>query len=113
MALRVFPKLIYGEGHAYSNPFSGAGTLQSVREITLEEIKQFHATWFKPNHATMIVVGDTSLEEILPVIEARFNQWEPGEIPAKNISRVAKPDSTSLYLIDLSLIHISEPTRPY
>lgn len=100
MALRVFPKLIYGEGHAYSNPFSGAGTLQSVREITLEEIKQFHATWFKPNHATMIVVGDTSLEEILPVIEARFNQWEPGEIPAKNISRVAKPDATSLYLID-------------
>jgi len=23
MALRILPKIIYGEGHAYSNPFSG------------------------------------------------------------------------------------------
>jgi zinc protease len=100
MALRVFPKLIYGEGHAYSNPFSGAGTLQSVQAITLEEIEQFHTTWFKPNHATMIVVGDTSLEEILPVIEARFSDWQPGEIPSKNVSRIEKPETTTLYLID-------------
>src|SRR5207237_3363042 len=30
MALRVFPKLLYGPDHAYGNPFTGSGTTESV-----------------------------------------------------------------------------------
>lgn len=100
MALRVFPKLLYGEGHAYSNPLTGSGTEQAVSAITVDDLKKFHQTWFKPNHATLIVVGDTTLDEIAPKIEEIFKDWAPGDTPAKNIGEVTQPEKTTVYLID-------------
>ncbi len=100
MGLRVFPKLIYGEGHAYSHPLTGSGTLESVNNIKLETLKAFHETWFKPNHATLIVVGDTTLAEILPTLEKQFSSWRPGDIPVKNIGTISKPAKTQIYLVD-------------
>ncbi|MDH5311850.1 MAG: insulinase family protein, partial [Gammaproteobacteria bacterium] len=34
MALRLFPKLLYGEGHAYALPLTGSGTEESVARIS-------------------------------------------------------------------------------
>ena len=100
MGLRVFPKLVYGENHAYSNPFTGSGTLDSVSKISLDELRNFHNTWFKPNHATMIVVGDTSMSEVLPRLERHFSSWKPGTTPTKNINQVERPKETQIYLVD-------------
>jgi zinc protease len=100
MALRVFPSLIYGEGHAYANPFSGAGTVDSVTEITLADLKSFHSTWFKPNNATMIVVGDITMDQALPLLEEKFSKWQKGEVPTKNISEVTRATTPTIYLID-------------
>ena len=100
MSLRVFPKLIYGENHAYSNPLTGSGTLDSVQGITADHLKGFHKTWFKPNHATMIVVGDITMEEVLPKLTEQFSSWKKGDIPQKNISQVAKRKKIDVFLID-------------
>ena len=100
MALRIFPKLVYGENHAYSNPFSGSGTVESVRNISLDDLHKFHKTWFKPNNATLIVVGDTTIDEMLPKLEAKFGQWKPADVPQKNISMVERASKPSIYLID-------------
>jgi zinc protease len=100
MGLRVFPKLVYGKGHAYSNPLTGSGTLESVSGISLQQLKEFHGTWFKPNHATLVVTGDTTMAEVVPRIEKVFGQWQAGDIPQKNISQVKLRDKTQLYLVD-------------
>ncbi|MEK6375026.1 MAG: pitrilysin family protein [Acidobacteriota bacterium] len=100
MALRVLPRLIFGGTHAYGNPFTGSGTEQSVAKITRDDLVKFHQTWFKPNNATLIVVGDTTLAEIQPKLEALFASWKPGETPKKNISNVPYNDKPVVYLID-------------
>ena len=100
MALRVLPRLIFGGAHAYGNPFTGSGTEQSVAKITRDDLVKFHQTWFKPNNATLIVVGDTTLAEIQPKLEALFASWKPGETPRKNISNVPYNDKPVVYLID-------------
>ena len=100
MALRVFPPLIYGPGHAYSLPMTGSGTEASVAALQRTDLVDFHATWFKPNNATMIVVGDTNLAKITPHLEALFAAWTPGDIPEKTISTVALPEHTRVVLID-------------
>ncbi len=100
MALRVFPPLIYGPGHAYSLPMTGSGTEASVAALQRTDLVDFHATWFKPNNATMIVVGDTNLAEITPHLETLFAAWTPGDIPEKTISTVALPEHTRVVLID-------------
>src|SRR5881394_3134098 len=100
MALRVFPKILYGSGHAYGNPLTGSGTEASVEKLTRPDMKKFHDTWFKPNNATLIIVGDTTLNEIKPRVEKQFGGWKSGDVPSKNISPVEPQQKPMIYLID-------------
>lgn len=100
MGLRVLPALIYGKGHAYSEPLTGSGTRDSVSKITRDDLLKFHSTWFKANHATLVVVGDTTLAELRPKLEKVFGAWKPGEIPKKNIGTVQPPEKSVVYLVD-------------
>ena len=100
MAQRVLPRILYGEGHAYSNPLTGSGTEESVGALDVDALQAFHDTWFKPNNATLIVVGDITMDDLLPAIESRFASWEAGDVPAKNLADVAPQPETVVYLID-------------
>jgi zinc protease len=100
MALRVMPALIYGKGHAYSEPWTGSGTAESVTKLTREDMVNFHAAWFKPNHSTLIVTGDTTLAEMKPKLEQLFAAWQAGDTPKKNVAAVAPADRSVVYLMD-------------
>jgi zinc protease len=100
MALRILPSLLYGEGHAYSVPMTGSGTEQSVAAITRDDLEKFHSTWFKPNNATLVVVGDTTLAEIQPKLESLLASWKRGDTPKKNVGTVAMNDKPVVYMID-------------
>jgi len=100
MVLRVFPKFLYGEGHAYSQPFSGSGYEESVSKITRDDILKFYTTWIKPNNATLVVVGDIEMKDLVAKVEKRFGSWKQGEIPKKNLAPVAVKQSNKLYLMD-------------
>ena len=100
MALRILPRLLYGDGHAYSAGMTGSGTEESVAAMTRDDLVKFHSTWFKPNNATLIVVGDTTLAEIRPKLDKLFTRWLPGEVPKKTLSAVARPVKPRVFLID-------------
>jgi zinc protease len=100
MGLRVLPLLLYGAGHAYGQPLTGSGTEASVRGITRNDLVQFHETWFKPNHGTIVAVGDISMPELTAKLERAFASWKPGSVPAKNVTTVASRDSKRVYLLD-------------
>ena len=100
MALRVFPKLLYGPGHAYSNPLTGSGTEETAQKMAVSDLAKFHQSWFKPNHSTVVVVGDTTLAEIQPKLEKLFKDWKPGDVPKKDIRTVSMPDQPTVYLMD-------------
>jgi len=100
MGMRVLPGLLYGKQHPYGNPMTGSGTEKSVASITRDVLAKFHQTWFKPNNATLIVVGDTTLQEIVPLLERYFQEWKPGSVPRKNIAAVAHQPKSVVYLID-------------
>jgi zinc protease len=100
MAQRVMPAILYGQGHAYGNPFSGSGNERSLAAITRNDLARFHQTWFRPNNATLVVVGATTLEEITPKLERLFRGWARGDVPRKNIPDVTPPERPTVYLID-------------
>ena len=100
MALRVVPALIYGKGHPYALPFTGTGTEASVGKMTREDLAKFHDTWFKPNNATLLVVGDISMAEIKPKLEKLLASWKPGDVPQKTVPKVPQPEKNAVYLID-------------
>jgi len=100
MALRVFPQLLYGTNHAYGNPLTGSGTEATVSAMTRDDLVRFHRTWFKPNHATLVVVGDISLAELQPKIARLFSRWPGGDVPQKNVGTVADQPRPLVYILD-------------
>jgi zinc protease len=95
-ALRIEPRLVYGAGHAYGV----LATEQTVAALTPEDLARYHAVWFQPKGATLVVVGDTTMAELLPKLEARFGAWAPKPTPVKNIAPVEPPKTPVIYLVD-------------
>ena len=101
-ALRVLPPLLYGEGHPYAIPFSGTGTEASIAALTRDHLVAYHDAHVRPEGATLVVVGDTTMAEIKPKLEAAFGDWKgKGEAPAAAVvPMVQRPSSTRVFLID-------------
>jgi zinc protease len=100
MPLRVLPGLLYGAGHAYGNSLTGSGTTESVEKLTREDLVKFHSVWFRPNNSTLVIVGDTRLDEIKPKLEKLFATWKSSDVPKKNIDTVSLPAKSAVYIMD-------------
>lgn len=100
MAFRVFPILLYGEDHPYGTPFTGSGYTDTVSKLTREDMVAFKEKWLAPNNATMLVVGDTTLDEIKPKIEAAFKNWTGTSASKIDIATAEPPAKSKIYLID-------------
>ncbi len=100
MGLRVLPTFLFGKDHPYDESFVGTGTTASVSKMTRDDLIKFHDTYYKPNNATLLIVGDTSMAEITPKLEKLFANWKSGEVPALNVPKVPDPDKDVVYLID-------------
>jgi zinc protease len=100
IALRVLPPLLFGEGHPYAMPLSGSGTVASVEKLTREDLKRFHGEWYRPNNSTLVIVGDTTLAQMKPLLEAAFGTWQKAAVPAHAIPVMTTPVKSGVYLID-------------
>ena len=102
IAYRLLPPLLYGEGHAYAIPFTGSGTEEAITSLDRDDLVAFHRDWLRPDNARFIVVGDISMEEIVPLLEKHFGDWEAPATPrpVKNVTTVARPDRPRVYLVD-------------
>ena len=99
LAFRLMPGLLFGAGHPYGNPLTGSGTTASVKKLTRDDAVKWWSTWFKPNAATLLVVGDTTLAEVKPRLERAFGGWKQGEVPKKSIG-AGTPAAPGVYLVD-------------
>ncbi len=98
-ALRVLPGLLYGEDHVYGGSLSGAGTEASIQGISGESLEAFHATWFRPNNTTLVVVGATTLSEIVPKLEDAFGAWESAPIPERPLGGAAPSVDPGVFVL--------------
>ena len=101
-ALRVLPPLLYGEGHAYAIPFTGSGTEASIAALTRADLVAYHRDWVRPENATLVVVGDTTMAQIVPLLENHLGDWK-GEGAGKAgvaVTQVARPGAPRVFLID-------------
>ena len=100
MGLRVLPELLYGKDHAYSNPFTGSGTEASVNKMTRNDLFAFHRSWYAPNNATLVVVGDVKEDELKNKLETKLASWKPVVVPQKNIKNVSIAEKPTVYIMD-------------
>ena len=75
MVSNLIPEILYGEDHPYAKPFSGNGTRESIQWMSRDDLVNYKNRFIAPSNGTLILVGDTTLDEILPILEAQFGSW--------------------------------------
>ena len=84
-------------------PSTGSGTAAGVKAVTRDDLIAWHKTWIRPDNATLFVVGDTSLEELLPLLETGFGGWKADAAVAKGSKAfppIPTPKGGRIILID-------------
>lgn len=101
-AYRVLPKLIFGDNHAYSIPFTGSGTEESINSLTRADLVAHADNWLRPDISRLVIVGDTTEAEIKPLLEKYLGQWQAPAAPApsKQFTEVQPQQEARVYLID-------------
>jgi zinc protease len=102
--------LTYGLEH----PYGEMTTETTVENIVLDDCKNYYETYFKPNAAYMVVVGDISPAKAKKQVEKYFGSWERGEIPEHTYEMPALPGERSVAFVDKagavqSVIRITHP----
>ena len=57
------------------------GSMADLDAASLDDVRAFYDRWYRPRNARLVVVGDTSLDEVLPWVERYFGDFEPGPAP--------------------------------
>jgi predicted Zn-dependent peptidase len=94
----TFNQTLYGAKHPYG--LSTLGDEKTLRGFRVEDLKNFHSTYFRSNNATLIVVGDVTSKTILPKLEIAFGKWEAGKIPTATWPGVSQVQKRQIWLVD-------------
>ncbi len=104
--------------HPYRHPV--IGWMSDLQSLTVEDLKEYYRTYYAPNNAALIVVGDVKAEDIFAWAEKYFGKYEPApDIPdvrtrePEQLGRreaVVKKEGFTKYLV--MAWHIPESKHP-
>ena len=96
------------------HPYGEVMTEESLKEISREDLVKFHDTYFRPNIAYLIVVGDITPDEAYAKANAHFGKWFRGDIPYTRIMPAKFPTGNQVRFAGIdgavqSTINITQP----
>ncbi|MGB0166631.1 MAG: M16 family metallopeptidase, partial [Luteibaculum sp.] len=97
LATDAFSKLLYGEDHIKSIPTSG--NLETVENLSLDDVKNYYQNYFSPKGAKVVVVGNLNQEEVMPKLEF-LKSWEGDAYEWPVQPEIAGAESGKIYFMD-------------
>lgn len=92
----VVNSLMYGKSH----PYGSMRTEQSINSITVDDIKNYVNTYWKPNISYLIFVGDISVAEARSLSEKHFGSWAKGDVPKNTYQFAQRADKNYVAMVD-------------
>ena len=90
-------KVLFGEKH----PYGEVETPESIEAIAREDLVNYHATYFRPNVAYLVVVGAITPAEARAQVEARFGGWKQAAVESRYQPLPARPEGNQVCFADL------------
>jgi hypothetical protein len=92
----VVSRLVYGKNH----PYGEIETAETVKKVTVDDIRKYYTTYWKPNISYLIFVGDITVDEAKKLAEANFSSWQKGEVPVVSYPMPEPPAKTYIAVVD-------------
>ena len=96
ISTNVSNALIYGLDHPYGEMM----TEVTLENIGVEQCIEFYKTYFKPDIAYMVVVGDIKPKAARNLVEKYFGQWQTGDVPTHEYEMPELPVATRVDFVD-------------
>ncbi|WP_437683209.1 M16 family metallopeptidase [Sorangium sp. So ce131] len=100
-------ELLYKEAfrkHAYGWPT--IGWMEDIKGFTTEDCVDFYRTYYAPNNAALVLVGDVALDRALGLVQDHYGAQEPSKIPVEDVS--PEPPQT-----EERRLEVSKPTATH
>ena len=99
VASEALPRLLFGREHRYGT--GEAGTPDALRSFTTEDLTAFHSAYFRPDNASLVVVGDVQADEVTKLLERAFGSWGgSGSAKPATLAEAPQPATRRVYIID-------------
>ena len=97
------------------------GWMEDIRALSLPDIRAFYRTWYAPNCATIVCIGDFDEPTLLDLVATHYGSIPPGELPPQatglvepeqtreRIVRAPKPIATDRLLVGYKAPGQDEP----
>ncbi|WP_019037236.1 M16 family metallopeptidase [Psychroflexus tropicus] len=97
IASRLSSSQAYGSNHPYGQYVS----VESVEDITLEDVKNAYRNYFVPENAFLVLVGDISKKDAKKIVKSTFGDWKKATPPNTTIPSVKPAQYTQINLVDM------------
>ena len=100
IASLAFSRVLYGPEHRFGT--AAMGTAATIKGFTPADLTSFYRGAFRPENATLIVVGDITPDRVLPLLEKSFGAWTAPASSAAPVTMPAAPQPArrQIYLVD-------------
>lgn len=95
-ARKIAAALSYGKNH----PYGEFATEETIKNLTLEDVKKYYQDFYVPQNAYLVVVGDVKTKEVKKLVEKNFKNWKKSELPATNLPKVNNVAQTQVNFVD-------------
>jgi len=96
LANERFQKAVFGD-HPYSFVVPDE---KSITALTRDDLKGFVATYYIPNNAHLIVVGDIDIEKTYAEIQKAFAAWKTATLPSEPTPAVPVRNKRQIYFVN-------------
>ena len=100
IAPMAFSRIVFGAMHRYGTGAVGAEA--SLKLLSTGDLSAFHAAYYQPANAVVVVVGDIRPDAVLPELERHFGGWKASAAPARRAPVPAAPQVArgGIYIVD-------------
>lgn len=92
----VAKALRYGKEH----PYGEVTTEATIKNITIDKIKNYYETYFKPNAGHLIIVGDIDAKKAKDRFEKMLGNWQKKKVPTHKYKMPKAPKVTKVNFVD-------------
>ena len=96
---REFNHLIYKDHH-----YGSILEWETVRDITRDELMDFHRKYFVPNNVWLGITGDFEIDDVRERLLSLFGRWEPADVDFPEIRAVDNEFTPGVFVIDRDLV---------
>ncbi|EIJ38705.1 putative Zn-dependent peptidase [Galbibacter orientalis DSM 19592] len=97
IASRVTNALSYGKNHPYGEFISE----ETLNNVSLEDATNFYNTYFKPEKAYLVIVGDVKPLEVEKLVRDNFSSWKKDSAPGVTYGAPRNVQYTQIDFIDM------------